>query len=121
MTAEVLTWIGGVLVVIGAVLMAIGALGLVRMPDVFTRMHAASVTDTLGVALVLIGLVFFAGWSLVSVKLILLTLFIALTSPTATHAVARAALHAGIKPRDHSDETIEDVDPQIEEGEQSKP
>ena len=80
---EIAEWIGGVLVIIGGIFMVIGSLGLVRMPDVFTRMHAASVADTLGVSLVLFGLVLFAGFSLVSVKLILLILFIALTSPTA--------------------------------------
>lgn len=121
MSAEILTWVGGILVVAGSILMAIGALGLVRMPDVFTRMHAASVIDTLGVSLVLIGLVFYAGWSLVSVKLIFLVLFITLTSPTATHAVARAAFHAGLKPHDKTGKTIEDVDPPLEEGESSKP
>ena len=114
--AEIFEWIGGVIVVIGGVFMVIGALGLVRMPDAFTRMHAASVADTFGVPLVLLGLVLFAGFSLVSVKLVLLVLFIALTSPAATHAVARAALHAGVRPLDRSGKPIEEV-----EGEPSKP
>ncbi|WP_421724288.1 monovalent cation/H(+) antiporter subunit G [Bauldia sp.] len=121
MTGDIVTLIGGIVTLAGALLMAIGALGIVRMPDIFTRMHAASVTDTLGVSLVLIGLVFFSGWSLVSVKLIFLVLFIALTSPTATHAVARAALHAGFKPRDKTGREIEDVDPPVEEATSSKP
>jgi multicomponent Na+:H+ antiporter subunit G len=114
--AEIFAWIGGGIVVVGGVFMVIGALGLVRMPDVFTRMHAASVADTFGAPLVLLGLVLFAGFSLVSVKLVLLVLFIALTSPAATHAVARAALHAGVRPLDRSGKPIENA-----EAEPSKP
>lgn len=118
--AEILTWIGGVAVVIGAIFMVIGALGIVRMPDVFTRIHAASVADTLGVPLVLLGLVLFAGFSLVSVKLIFLVLFIMFTGPAATHAVARAALHAKVKPVDRSGKPIE-IEEAEEEGASSRP
>jgi multicomponent Na+:H+ antiporter subunit G len=94
----VLEWIGGVLVVAGALLMIVGALGLNRMPDVFTRLHAASVSDTLGVVLVLVGLMFYGGLTLVTAKLVFLVLFLALVGPVGTHAVARAALLAGITP-----------------------
>lgn len=82
----------------GGLFCAIGALGLVRMPDFFTRMHAAGVTDTLGAGLVLLGLVFQAGFSLVAVKLLMIGLLIFFTSPTATHALAKAALARGLKP-----------------------
>jgi multicomponent Na+:H+ antiporter subunit G len=118
---EIAEWIGGVLVVLGGIFMMIGSLGLVRMPDVFTRMHAASVADTLGVSLILFGLVLFAGFSLVSVKLILLILFIALTSPTATHAVARAARHDGVRPIDRDGQPIEEPETEEEGGAPSKP
>lgn len=110
MTAEIAGWVGGIAVVLGGILMVIGGIGILRMPDVFTRMHAASVADTAGVSLILLGLVLFAGFSLVSVKLLLLVLFIALTSPAATHAVARAALHDGVRPRDRAGNPIEDVE-----------
>jgi multicomponent Na+:H+ antiporter subunit G len=90
--------LGGILVVGGAGFMVIGAIGLFRMPDVFTRMHAASVGDTLGVGLILVGLMIVAGLSLVTVKLLFLGVFVALANPVATHALARAALHAGVKP-----------------------
>jgi multicomponent Na+:H+ antiporter subunit G len=96
-------WIGGGLVVIGGLFMLIGAVGILRMPDVFTRMHAASVADTLGAGLTLVGLMLIAGLSLVTVKLGFLVLFFGLISPVSTHAIARAALHGGIKP-DLSDE-----------------
>ena len=119
--AEIFAWIGGVAVVLGGVFMVIGALGIVRMPDVFTRMHAASVADTLGVPLVLLGLVLFAGFTLVSVKLVFLVLFIALTSPAATHAVARAALQAGVKPLDRCGQADRAAREAEEEGAPSKP
>jgi multicomponent Na+:H+ antiporter subunit G len=76
----------------GAFFVVVGCIGLVRMPDLYTRMHAASVTDTLGTVLVIAGLALASGFNLVSAKLILLGLLIFLTSPTATHALAQAAL-----------------------------
>ena len=76
----------------GAFFCIVGCLGLVRMPDLYPRMHAASVTDTLGAALLIIGLLLESGLNLVSAKLLLIGLLIFLTSPTATHALAQAAL-----------------------------
>jgi multicomponent Na+:H+ antiporter subunit G len=76
----------------GAFFVVVGCIGLVRMPDLYTRMHAASVTDTLGTVLVIAGLALASGFNLVSAKLVLLGLLIFLTSPTATHALAQAAL-----------------------------
>lgn len=84
--------------VAGGAFCAIGALGLIRMPDFYTRVHAASVTDTLGAILILLGLVLQAGLTLVSAKLGVIALLIFFTSPTATHALARAAYVRGIKP-----------------------
>ncbi len=82
----------------GGIFCIIGALGLVRMPDFYTRMHAASVTDTLGAGLILTGLVIQAGFTLIAVKLLIIGLLIFFTSPTATHALAKAALVRGVKP-----------------------
>lgn len=76
----------------------VGGVGLIRMPDFYTRMHAASVTDTLGAGLILLGLMIQAGLSLVSAKLLMIGLLIFFTSPAATHALARAALIRGVKP-----------------------
>jgi len=92
---DLLSW--GLLAGGGAFCM-IGALGLVRMPDFFTRMHAASVTDTLGAGLMLLGLMLQAGFTLVTVKLIVIGLLIFFTSPTATHALAQAARARGLEP-----------------------
>lgn len=92
---DVASWM---LMVIGGAFCLIGATGVLRMPDFFTRMHAASVTDTLGAGLMLAGLVLQAGLTLVTVKLIVIGLLILLTSPAATHALAQAALARQIKP-----------------------
>lgn len=82
----------------GGLFCVIGVLGLVRMPDFYTRVHAASVTDTLGAGLVLIGLMLQAGLTMVAVKLIIVGLLLFFTSPTATHALVRAAYVRGVKP-----------------------
>ncbi len=84
--------------VAGGVFCIIGAAGLIRMPEFFTRIHAASVTDTLGAGLILLGLILQAGFTLVAVKLLMIGLLILFTSPTATHALAKAGLARGLKP-----------------------
>ena len=92
---EIASWM---FLVAGGLFSIVGGVGLLRMPDFFTRMHAASVTDTLGAGLMLIGLVLQAGLTLVAVKLLFLGLFILFTSPAATHALVKAALARGVKP-----------------------
>lgn len=82
----------------GGVFCVIGGIGLIRMPDFYTRVHAASVTETLGAGLILAGLMLQAGLTLVCVKLVMIGLLIFFTSPTATHALTRAALTRGIEP-----------------------
>ena len=75
-----------------------GTLGVLRFPDFFTRIHAAGMTDTLGLELILLGLIIQSGFSLLSLKFLLVGFFLLLTSPTATHAIADAAYTAGLKP-----------------------
>jgi len=82
----------------GGAFCMIGALGLVRMPDFYTRMHAASVTDTLGAGLTLLGLMLQAGQTLVTVKLLVIGVLLFFTSPAATHALAQAARARGLEP-----------------------
>lgn len=84
---------------LGSVMLVIGGIGLVRLGDVFSRMHAAGIIDTLGVGAVLAGLMIQAGLGIVTIKLVLIMVFILFTSPTATHALARAALHGGAPPQ----------------------
>lgn len=98
MTEIVLDAVSWALLTTGAFLVLVGALGLLRMPDFYTRLHPAGVTDTLGADLILLGLMVQAGFSLVTIKLILIGAFLFFTSPTSTHAIANAALVAGLKP-----------------------
>lgn len=93
-----LDWTSGISLLAGGLFCLVGGIGLLRMPDFFTRMHAASVTETLGVGLVLFGLLLQAGWTLVAVKLLMVGLLVFFVSPTASHALARAALVRGVKP-----------------------
>lgn len=83
----------------GSALVLIGALGILRLPDVFARMHGAGIIDTLGMGLLMIGMMIQAGITMVTVKLILIVAFLLFTGPTATHALARAALHGGETPK----------------------
>ena len=100
-----------VLIVAGSFFIVVGAIGLMRMPDVYTRMHAASVTDTLGAGLLFAGLMVQAGLSLVTLKLGFLLALFFFMSPVATHALAQAALHAGVRPL-----LVEDRRRRLEEG-----
>lgn len=82
----------------GAFFCVVGAIGLVRMPDLYTRMHAASVTETLGAYLLLAGFMLQSGWTLVSAKLAIIGLLVFFASPAATHALALAAWTRGVAP-----------------------
>jgi len=86
------------LMAIGVIFVLAGAIGVVRLPDFYTRMHAAGVTDTLGAEMIVLGLMLQAGFTLLSAKLLLVGFILFLTSPTATHAVANAAHRAGLNP-----------------------
>ena len=102
---DILSW---ACIIAGAVFAIIGAVGMLRLPDVFSRMHGAGVIDTLGADLILVGLMFQAGFSLITVKLILIVIFLLYTSPTTTHALARAALSGGVNPLTERKETSGD-------------
>lgn len=105
---DVLSW---GLILGGAFFCVTGMIGLIRMPDLFTRLHAASVTDTLGAGLLCGGLMLQAGPTLVAVKLLFVLALLFFTGPAITHALAQAALHADVKPvlnedrRDRLDQT----------------
>lgn len=86
-----------VLIGLGCLFLLSGSVGLLRFPDFYARTHAASVTDTLASPLILLGLMLLAGWSLVLAKLIMILLFALLTSPTAGHALGKAAQHGGLR------------------------
>jgi multicomponent Na+:H+ antiporter subunit G len=87
------------LLLAGGFFCIVGGIGLLRMPDFYTRVHAASVHDTLGAGLILLGLALQAGWTLVAAKLVIVGLLVFFTSPAATHALVNAALGRGLEPR----------------------
>ena len=90
--------VSGLLLLTGARFTVIGGIGILRMPDVITRMHAAGITDTIGAGTTIAGLMIIAGWSLLLVKLAVLLVFLLLLSPTASHALARATIHGTRRP-----------------------
>ena len=92
---EIMSWI---LLLSGSFFVVVGGVGVIRLPDVYSRMHAAGLTDTLGTALVLTGLMLQAGISLVAIKLALIGVVLIFTGPTSTYALANACLGGGIKP-----------------------
>lgn len=92
-----------ILVVIGILFMLMGSIGILRLPDFYSRSHATSKSDTLGILFVISGLVVYEGFTLSGIKLILIIVFIALANPIGTHALARSALKRGLKPFFNSD------------------
>lgn len=91
----IVSWI---LLVLGSLFCLIGTLGLMRLPDFYTRVHAASIIDSLGTILILLGLLTQTQDWLVISKLILILLFMMLTGPTAVHALAHTASLSGKDP-----------------------
>ena len=92
---DIVAW---ALLVTGSLFLMVGGLGLIRLPDFYTRLHAAGITDTMGAELLIVGMIVHEGPTLVAVKLVVIGVFLFFTSPTATHAVANAAFVAGLKP-----------------------
>lgn len=102
MVETTLAVISGIFLLTGGIFGIMGGIGLLRFPDFYSRLHAAGITDTLCAFLIIVGLVIQAGLALVSIKLMLILIFMVFTAPTASHALARAGLAAGDNP-----ETIE--------------
>jgi multicomponent Na+:H+ antiporter subunit G len=87
-----------ILIVTGVFFLAVSALGLLRLPDFYTRAHAVGKSETLGSILVLGGLAVYNGLELSTVKILFILFFVLIANPTATHAVTRAALRTGLQP-----------------------
>ena len=90
--------IGAALCLVGGILAVIGTIGVLRFPDFYTRLHAASVTDTAAATLAVAGMILLAPTWIVAFKLVAVWLFLFLTGPTSSHAVANAAHVAGLQP-----------------------
>jgi multicomponent Na+:H+ antiporter subunit G len=93
---DLLCWL---LILMGGAFGVIGGIGIVRMPTFFTRIHAAGMAETMCAPPILLAMMIQAGWSLVTFKLVLILIFLFLTSPTASHALAKASLHGGVSPQ----------------------
>ena len=92
---EVLSWVS---ILAGSVFVIIGGIGLLRLPDYYTRIHAAGITDTLGSWLIVFGLILHEGFTLGAAKLVMLLFFMLATSPLSSHALAKAAYLRGLDP-----------------------
>ena len=90
--------LSGLLIAAGVVALLTGSLGLLRLPDLYSRTHAVGMMDTAGVGFIILGLIVHEGFTLISVKLALVGIFLFFTSPISTHAVAQVAHRNGLKP-----------------------
>lgn len=84
---------------LGGLLCLTGGVGMLRMPNFFTRLHASGVIESLAAPLLILGIMLDTGWSLDSAKLVLLIMIMMVANPTITHALCRAAAHGGVKPK----------------------
>ena len=99
---DILSWAS---FIVGGFFLFVGSLGMVRLVDFWARLHAASIIDSAGIGLILFGLMLQGGFTLITAKLALIVLFLFITGPTASHAVANAAFMSGSRPH----EMVEDV------------
>lgn len=113
MLLEVRDYAAALLIGLGTFFFLTGTLGILRMPDVFTRMHAAAKPDSFGAGLWLLGAALICGSGAVAAKLVLLTLFIWITGPTASHVMARAAHRAAFSV---DGRTVHAYDPRSQDG-----
>ncbi len=110
MIATVLDAVSWLLLIAGSFFVITGGIGLLRLPDVYSRMHAAGMTDTLGAGLFIAGMAVQGGFTLVTAKLLIILVFILFTSPTATYALANAVWSGGVQPRRRDGTACETID-----------
>ena len=95
LATEILSWLS---IASGGLFLIVGAAGMNRFPDFWSRIHAAGIVDTVGAGLLIAGMMLQAGLTLVTLKLLLIAVFLFITGPTATHAIAQAAFASGLRP-----------------------
>jgi multicomponent Na+:H+ antiporter subunit G len=86
------------LILVGAFFLLVAAIGMLRLPDVFSRSHAVSLTDSLGAAFLLLGLALYQGFTTNALKILIVLGLLYLLNPVIAHATIRAALRSGLKP-----------------------
>ncbi len=101
------------LIVGGAFFLTVSCIGLIRLPDFYTRNHAVGKAETLGTILTLLGLILYNGLAITSLKVLLILLFVGIANPTATHALLKAAFSSGLEPwtrdRKQNSEKLQDT------------
>ena len=93
-----MSWIAIGLIVVGLYFLVVGSIGMLRLPDVFSRAHALSLTDSLGAFFVLVGLAVYEGLSMNLLKILVVLALIYLLNPVIAHATVRAAYRSGLRP-----------------------
>lgn len=96
--SEIQIIISVALITLGIFFIFVGSIGIIRLPDFYSRTHSISKSDTLGIILVIAGLIVYEGFTQSSLKLFLVILFVTLSNPIGSHALGRAALKSGLKP-----------------------
>ena len=96
--SELQAWIGEILILIGVIFALLGSVGMNRLPDFFTRAHAATKPDTIGLIFTMLGLAVLNGLDRTSGKLILIVIFVVIANPAAAHALGRSAMRSGLQP-----------------------
>ena len=92
-----MTVLAAILMLIGVFFLTVSCMGVIRLPDFYSRTHAVGKSETLGAMLILAGLAIYNGLAVSSLKLLLILVFVAIANPTATHAISRAALRSGLE------------------------
>ena len=105
MIEEIVLYLGGALLVLGALFCLLAAVGVVRLPDLYTRMHAASKAGAVGGGLILLAVAIISMDAAVALRAIIGVIFLVLTTPVSAHLLARASYLAGYRP---CDETVRD-------------
>ena len=100
MTDTILDLLSWFLILTGGAFGVIGGIGILRLPNFFARIHAAGMAETMCAPLILLAMMLQTGWTLVIVKLFAIFLFLVITSPAATHALAMASRHGGVDPNE---------------------
>ena len=118
---SLVSWLSDICLLLGGILVLTGAVGLLRLPNFYTRLHAASVTESLAATLLIIGIMLDTGWSIDAAKLMLVILIMIIANPTITHALCRAAAHGGHTPKMETKNSKQDsVDNSLESVQEQK-
>lgn len=98
MEIDLRIFVAGFFLILGCIVIVVASLGVIRLPDFYTRTHAAGKVDTLGQMFIVLGLVTYSGFTLVSLKLLIILALIFMINPTASHFLGKAAFISGLKP-----------------------